>query len=63
MLLAPEIWGDIVPIVLDGRTQWSFGRDAFLACTKEVVRNTKSQGVGKALCAYPPPILIVSVSD
>ncbi|KAI0764790.1 tryptophan RNA-binding attenuator protein-like domain-containing protein [Fomes fomentarius] len=41
--------GDIVPIQLDGRTSWSVGKDAFLACTINVVRSSKSQGLGKAL--------------
>lgn len=50
VLLAPETWGDIVPIRLDGQTGWSVGKDAFLACTTGVVRSTKSQGFGKALC-------------
>ncbi|KAI0661297.1 tryptophan RNA-binding attenuator protein-like domain-containing protein [Cubamyces menziesii] len=49
VLLAPETWGDIVPIQLDGRTEWNVGRDAFLACTGGVTRTTKSQGLGKAL--------------
>ncbi len=50
VMVAPETWGDIVPIHLDGRTQWSVGKDAYLACTMGVTRTTKSQGVGKALC-------------
>lgn len=50
VLLAPDIWGDIVPIHLDGRADWSVGKDAFLACTTGVTRTTKSQGLGKALC-------------
>ncbi|RPD53046.1 DUF124-domain-containing protein [Lentinus tigrinus ALCF2SS1-6] len=49
VLLAPETWGDIVPIHLDGQTNWSVGKDAFLACTMGVTRSTKSQGLGKAL--------------
>ncbi|KAH9859117.1 DUF124-domain-containing protein [Lenzites betulinus] len=49
VLLAPEIWGDIVPIHLDGQTQWSVGKDAFLACTPGISRVAKSQGFGKAL--------------
>ncbi|KAI0779301.1 tryptophan RNA-binding attenuator protein-like domain-containing protein [Fomes fomentarius] len=49
VLLAPETWGDVVPINLDGRTSWSVGKDAFLACTSNIVRSTKSQGFGKAL--------------
>ncbi|EJF65574.1 hypothetical protein DICSQDRAFT_79838 [Dichomitus squalens LYAD-421 SS1] len=49
VLLAPEIWGDVVPIRLDGSQNWRVGRDAFLACTMGVTRSTKSQGLGKAL--------------
>ncbi|KAF8911237.1 DUF124-domain-containing protein [Mucidula mucida] len=49
VMLAPDIWGDIVPIKLDGSVPWSVGKDAFLACSMDVVRSTKSQGFGKAL--------------
>ncbi|CAF0770946.1 unnamed protein product [Adineta steineri] len=49
VLLAPPIWGDIVPIQLDGQTQWSIGRGGYLAMTHGVVKDTKSQGLGKAL--------------
>lgn len=54
VLLAPETWGDIVPIRLDGSQDWRVGRDAFLSCTMGVTRTTKSQGFGKALCEFPP---------
>ena len=50
VLLAPEIWGDIVPIQVDGNSPWSLGKDAFLAATHEIKLTTKSQGFGKALC-------------
>lgn len=50
VLLAPEIWGDIVPIPLDGNTAWSISKDAFLAATHEVKLTTKSQGLAKGLC-------------
>lgn len=49
ILLAPPIWGDIVPIQLDGRTQWSVGKGGYLAMTDGVVKETKSQGLGKAM--------------
>jgi uncharacterized protein (TIGR00266 family) len=49
VLLAPAIWGDIVPIQLDGSTQWSVGKGGFLAMTHGVVKETKSQGLGKAM--------------
>ena len=54
VLLAPETWGDVVPIRLDGSQDWRVGRDAFLACTMGVTRTTKSQGLGKALCEFLP---------
>lgn len=50
VLIAPETWGDIVPINMDGSTTWFFGKHSFLAATREVIRSNKSQGVGKALC-------------
>ncbi|KIP05597.1 hypothetical protein PHLGIDRAFT_91962 [Phlebiopsis gigantea 11061_1 CR5-6] len=49
VLLAPETWGDIVPIHLDGRETWFFSKHAFLACTREVVRAHKAQSLGKTL--------------
>lgn len=49
IMLAPPIWGDIVPIYLDGRVQWNVGKGGFLAMTEGVVKETKSQGFGKAL--------------
>jgi uncharacterized protein (AIM24 family) len=52
VLLAPETWGDIVPIVLDGHTTWRTGKHAFLAATGGIVREYKSQGVGKGMCTY-----------
>ncbi|KAG8951030.1 hypothetical protein FRC04_006891 [Tulasnella sp. 424] len=49
VLLAPEIWGDVVPITIDPQTTWRIGKDAFLASTQEVIRTNKSQGLGKGL--------------
>ncbi|CAF4217107.1 unnamed protein product [Rotaria sp. Silwood2] len=49
VLLAPPIWGDIVPIQLDGSIEWNVGRGGFLAMTDGVVKETKSQGFGKGL--------------
>ncbi|KAG8935837.1 hypothetical protein FRC02_006083 [Tulasnella sp. 418] len=49
VLLAPEIWGDIVPIYLDGQTEWNLSRDAFLASTMGVTKTSKAQSFGKAM--------------
>ena len=49
LLLAPATLGDIVPIRLDGQQTWSVGRDAFLACTQGIVKDYKSQSLGKAM--------------
>lgn len=49
LLLAPAALGDIVPIRLDGQQTWSVGKDAFLSCTQGVVKDYKSQGLGKAM--------------
>ena len=54
ILLAPEVWGDIVPIQLDGQTQWHFAKHAWLASTRDITLNTKAQSIGKALCAFFP---------
>ena len=47
--LAPTLFGDITTIHIDGDQGWNLGKDAFLACTGGVVKETKSQGLGKAL--------------
>lgn len=49
LLLAPAALGDIVPVRLDGQQQWSVGKDAFLCATQGVVKDYKSQGLGKAM--------------
>jgi len=49
VILAPEVWGDIVPIQIDPDTSWNVGKGAFLACTKGVTRTTKSQGLSKGM--------------
>ncbi|KAI0930188.1 hypothetical protein AcV5_006971 [Taiwanofungus camphoratus] len=48
VLMAPEVWGDITQIRLDGSTTWFFGKHSYLASTQGVVTNTKSQSFGKA---------------
>ena len=47
--LGPTRFGDIITLHIDGRQQWTIGKDAFLACTPDVLRETKSQGFGKAM--------------
>ena len=49
LLLAPAALGDITNIRLNGKEQWSVGKDAFLACTQGIVKEYKSQGLGKAI--------------
>ncbi|KAH0846609.1 hypothetical protein AYO21_10448 [Fonsecaea monophora] len=46
--LAPTLFGDITAIPVRGDEGWNLGKDAFLACTSGVVKDTKSQGLGKA---------------
>ena len=46
--LAPTLFGDIVTLIIEPGKTWMVGKDAFLACTSEVVKETKSQGLGKA---------------
>ncbi|CAF4004840.1 unnamed protein product [Rotaria magnacalcarata] len=45
LLLAPSIWGDIVPIHLDGKTEWTIGKNGPLAMTDKVVKETRSQPI------------------
>lgn len=43
--LAPTSLGDIIPLYLDGRTEWMVGNDAFLASTEYVQKDRVSQGM------------------
>lgn len=52
VLIAPDVWGDIVPIVLDGSKTWYVGKQAFLAGSTGLVRGAKSQGLVKGICEY-----------
>ena len=47
--LAPTLQGDIITLNVDGRVQWKVGKDAFLACTSGVTKETKSQGFSKMM--------------
>ena len=47
--LGPTLFGDIITLPIDGSAQWKMGKDAFLACTAEVKKENKTQGLGKAL--------------
>ncbi|CAF4053595.1 unnamed protein product [Rotaria sp. Silwood1] len=49
VLLSLSKCGDIVPIQLDGQTQWNIDRNAFLAMTDGVVKETKFQGFSKGM--------------
>ncbi|KAL3262307.1 DUF124-domain-containing protein [Aspergillus welwitschiae] len=49
LLLAPSILGDVTIIRLDGHTEWTVGKDAFLACTVGVNINFKTQGLMKGV--------------
>ncbi|KAL1842014.1 hypothetical protein VTJ49DRAFT_6180 [Mycothermus thermophilus] len=49
LLLAPPMLGDITSLRLTGRETWSVSHDGFLACTQNVVKDYKRQGLGKAI--------------
>ncbi|OCK90841.1 DUF124-domain-containing protein [Cenococcum geophilum 1.58] len=49
LLLAPSALGDISHLQLTGREQWSVGKDAFIAATQGIVKEYKSQNIGKAM--------------
>ncbi|KAI9786371.1 MAG: hypothetical protein M1816_008032 [Peltula sp. TS41687] len=49
LLLAPPALGDITVLRLSGNEQWNVGKDAFLVATQGVVKDYKSQGLGKAM--------------
>lgn len=47
--LGPTLMGDIITVHVDGRTQWTVGKNAYLARTPEVLMDTKAQGISKSL--------------
>jgi uncharacterized protein (AIM24 family) len=49
LLLAPPMLGDITSLRLTGHEAWSVSHDGFLACTQNVVKDYKRQGLGKAM--------------
>ena len=49
LLLAPATLGDITTIRFSGNDTWNVGRDAFLAATQGIVKEYKSQSIGKAM--------------
>ena len=49
LLLAPATLGDITTIRFSGNDTWNVGRDAFLAATQGIIKEYKSQSIGKAI--------------
>lgn len=49
VVLGPTLFGDIVTLHVDGRQPWVIGKDAFLACTADVSKETKAQGFSKSM--------------
>ncbi|KAJ6782072.1 hypothetical protein PWT90_03150 [Aphanocladium album] len=49
LALGPTLMGDIITLHVDGRTQWTVGKNAYLARTPEVLMDTKAQGISKSL--------------
>jgi hypothetical protein len=49
LLLAPPMLGDITSLRLTGRETWSVSHDGFLACTQNVIKDYKRQGLSKAM--------------
>ncbi|KAG8908946.1 hypothetical protein FRB99_000049 [Tulasnella sp. 403] len=49
VMLAPDIWGDVAPIRLDGRTTWFMSKEAFLASSQGIELKSKSQGIMKGI--------------
>lgn len=47
--LGPTLFGDIITLHIDGRTPWIMGKGAFLACTPDVTKEVKAQGIGKTM--------------
>lgn len=51
VVLAPHVWGDIIPIHMDGSRRWFLGRHAYLASTMDISWTAKVQNFSKSLCA------------
>ncbi|CAF1272361.1 unnamed protein product [Adineta steineri] len=49
ILFAPPVWGDIIAIHLDGNTRWTVGKGGYLGMSDGITKETKSQGLGKAI--------------
>ncbi|KAL2167092.1 hypothetical protein VTG60DRAFT_1712 [Thermothelomyces hinnuleus] len=49
LLLGPPMLGDITSLRLTGQESWSVSHDGFLACTQNVIKDYKRQGLGKAM--------------
>ena len=49
ILFAPPFLGDITSLRLSGKEEWKVGKDAFLAATVGVTKDTKRQKLGKAV--------------
>jgi uncharacterized protein (AIM24 family) len=47
--LGPTLFGDIITLQITGQTRWVIGKDAFLASTPTVTKDTKAQGFSKAM--------------
>ncbi|KAG8856239.1 hypothetical protein FRB96_006551 [Tulasnella sp. 330] len=54
VILSPQVWGDIVPIRMDGQRPWYLGHHAYLASTENITWTAKSQGFKKTLCKLKP---------
>lgn len=48
ILMAPPFLGDITTIRFSGSETWNVGKDAYIASTQGVVKDTKNQGISKA---------------
>jgi len=49
VMLSPQVWGDIIPIHMDGSHPWFLGHHAYLASTADITWTAKSQGFRKTL--------------
>lgn len=47
--LAPVMLGDVQTLRIDGSANWRVGKHGYLAATEGVIKEIKSQGVGKGL--------------
>jgi uncharacterized protein (AIM24 family) len=49
VILAPSVLGDVVALRFTGREEWKIGKDAYIAATSGIEKESQSQGITKSV--------------